>query len=74
MRFRITLLFIVQQLIPRLGRRANQSNVQEEKFDDDLDSPESLSSGKSSAKAYGPPPVPPRARKTGWGDDLKSAK
>ncbi|XP_058792118.1 intraflagellar transport protein 43 homolog [Phymastichus coffea] len=64
-----------KKLIPRLGRRANQSSVQEEKSDDDLlDSPDSLSSGKLLAKTQGPPPVPPRARKTGWGDDPKSAK
>ncbi|XP_012152774.1 intraflagellar transport 43 isoform X3 [Megachile rotundata] len=59
------------QLLPRLGRRSTQSNIQEEsKLDDDLlESPLSLSSGKSQ-----PPVVPPRTRKTGWGDELKSAK
>ncbi|XP_001604702.1 intraflagellar transport protein 43 homolog isoform X1 [Nasonia vitripennis] len=63
-----------KKLIPRLGRRAGHGSIHEEKNEDDLlDSPESLSSGKSSTK--GPAPVaPPRARKTGWGDDLKSAK
>ncbi|XP_029046584.1 intraflagellar transport protein 43 homolog isoform X2 [Osmia bicornis bicornis] len=60
------------QLLPRLGRRSTQSNVQEEsRLDDDLlDSPVSLSSGKSAH----PPVVPPRTRKTGWGDELKSGK
>ncbi|XP_034173712.1 intraflagellar transport 43 isoform X1 [Osmia lignaria lignaria] len=60
------------QLLPRLGRRSTQSNVQEEsRFDDDLlDSPVSLSSGRSAQ----PPVVPPRTRKTGWGDELKSGK
>ncbi|XP_076389599.1 intraflagellar transport 43 isoform X1 [Megachile rotundata] len=60
-----------KKLLPRLGRRSTQSNIQEEsKLDDDLlESPLSLSSGKSQ-----PPVVPPRTRKTGWGDELKSAK
>jgi len=60
------------QLLPRLGRRAGQNNLQEEnKSDDDpLESPISLSSGKSISK----PTVPPRSRKTGWGDELKSGK
>ncbi|XP_034173715.1 intraflagellar transport 43 isoform X3 [Osmia lignaria lignaria] len=61
-----------KKLLPRLGRRSTQSNVQEEsRFDDDLlDSPVSLSSGRSAQ----PPVVPPRTRKTGWGDELKSGK
>ncbi|XP_029046592.1 intraflagellar transport protein 43 homolog isoform X3 [Osmia bicornis bicornis] len=61
-----------KKLLPRLGRRSTQSNVQEEsRLDDDLlDSPVSLSSGKSAH----PPVVPPRTRKTGWGDELKSGK
>lgn len=60
------------QLIPRLGRRAGQNNLQEEnKSDDDpLESPISLSSGRSMQR----PAVPPRSRKTGWGDELKSGK
>lgn len=60
------------QLLPRLGRRSTQSTIQEEpKSDDDLlDSPVSLSSGKSAQ----PPVAPPRTRKTGWGDELKSGK
>jgi len=60
------------QLLPRLGRRAGQNNLQEEnKSDDDpLESPISLSSGKSISR----PIVPPRLRKTGWGDELKSGK
>jgi len=62
------------QLIPRLGRRAGQNNLQEEnKSDDDLlESPISLSSGKSLPMQR--PVVPPRSRKTGWGDELKSGK
>ncbi|KMQ94321.1 intraflagellar transport protein 43-like protein [Lasius niger] len=63
-----------KKLIPRLGRRAGQSNLQEEnKSDDDpLESPISLSSGKSMPMQR--PVVPPRSRKTGWGDELKSGK
>ncbi|XP_011268804.1 intraflagellar transport protein 43 homolog [Camponotus floridanus] len=63
-----------KKLIPRLGRRAGQNNLQEEnKSDDDLlESPISLSSGKSLPMQR--PVVPPRSRKTGWGDELKSGK
>ncbi|KAL6259919.1 intraflagellar transport protein 43 homolog A [Pogonomyrmex barbatus] len=63
-----------KKLIPRLGRRAGQNNLQEEnKSDDDLlESPISLSSGKSVSMQR--PIVPPRSRKTGWGDELKSGK
>ncbi|XP_014473588.1 PREDICTED: intraflagellar transport protein 43 homolog B isoform X2 [Dinoponera quadriceps] len=63
-----------KKLIPRLGRRAGQNNFQEEnKSDDDpLESPISLSSGKSIPAQR--PMVPPRSRKTGWGDELKSGK
>lgn len=61
------------QLLPRLGRRAGQSNLPEDKSDDDpLESPISLSSGKSVSMQR--PIVPPRSRKTGWGDELKSGK
>ncbi|XP_011501123.1 PREDICTED: nodal homolog [Ceratosolen solmsi marchali] len=61
-------------LIPRLGRRTGNGSTQEEKDDNDLlDSPESLSSGKSLTKKSAPV-APPRTRKTGWGEDLKSAK
>ncbi|CAL7934552.1 unnamed protein product [Xylocopa violacea] len=61
-----------KKLLPRLGRRSTQNIVQEEsKLDDDLlESPASSSSGKSAQ----PPVVPPRTRKTGWGDELKSGK
>ncbi|XP_047356603.1 intraflagellar transport protein 43 homolog isoform X1 [Vespa velutina] len=61
-----------KKLIPRLGRRAGQNITQEDsKSDEDLlNSPTSLSSGRSTQ----PPVAPPRARKTGWGDDLKSGK
>jgi len=62
-------------LIPRLGRRAGQSNLQEENKspdDDPLESPISLSSGKSVSMQR--PVAPPRLRKTGWGDELKSGK
>ncbi|KAK2575730.1 hypothetical protein KPH14_012119 [Odynerus spinipes] len=62
-----------KKLIPRLGRRAGQNiTIQEDsKLDDDLlNSPTSLSSGHSTQ----PPVAPPRARKTGWSDDLKSSK
>ncbi|XP_066590716.1 intraflagellar transport protein 43 homolog B isoform X2 [Prorops nasuta] len=64
-----------KKLIPRLGRRAAQNNIQEEsKSDDDLlDSPVSVSSGKLNV-IQNPPVVPPRARKTGWGDELKSGR
>ncbi|KAK1116787.1 hypothetical protein K0M31_018068 [Melipona bicolor] len=59
-----------KKLLPRLGRRSTQSVVQEEpKLDDDLlESPISSSSVKSAQ----PPVAPPRTRKTGWGDELKS--
>lgn len=59
-----------KKLLPRLGRRSTQNIVQEPKPDDDLlESPVSTSSGKSQ-----PPVAPPRTRKTGWGDELKSGK
>ncbi|XP_011866290.1 PREDICTED: intraflagellar transport protein 43 homolog B [Vollenhovia emeryi] len=63
-----------KKLLPRLGRRAGQSNLTEEnKSDDDpLESPISLSSGKSVSMQR--PVAPPRLRKTGWGDELKSGK
>ncbi|XP_012221226.1 intraflagellar transport protein 43 homolog [Linepithema humile] len=63
-----------KKLIPRLGRRAGQSNLQEENRSDDdpLESPISLSSGKSIPAQR--PVAPPRLRKTGWGDELKSGK
>lgn len=62
-----------KKLLPRLGRRAGQSNLPEDKSDDDpLESPISLSSGKSVSMQR--PIVPPRSRKTGWGDELKSGK
>ncbi|XP_050464546.1 intraflagellar transport protein 43 homolog B [Cataglyphis hispanica] len=63
-----------KKLIPRLGRRAGQNNLQEENRSDDdlLESPISLSSGKSMPMQR--PVVPPRSRKTGWGDELKSGK
>ncbi|XP_043490983.1 intraflagellar transport protein 43 homolog isoform X2 [Polistes fuscatus] len=61
-----------KKLIPRLGRRAGQNFMQEDsKSDDDLlNSPMSFSSGYPTQ----PPVAPPRARKTGWGDDLKGSK
>ncbi|XP_029178369.1 intraflagellar transport protein 43 homolog [Nylanderia fulva] len=62
-----------KKLIPRLGRRAGQNLQEENKSDDDpLESPISLSSGKSVPMQR--PIVPPRTRKTGWGDELKSGK
>ncbi|KAG5310636.1 PREDICTED: intraflagellar transport protein 43 homolog B [Acromyrmex echinatior] len=63
-----------KKLLPRLGRRAGQNNLLEDnKSDDDpLESPISLSSGKSVSMQR--PIVPPRLRKTGWGDELKSGK
>ncbi|KYM82898.1 hypothetical protein ALC60_05719 [Trachymyrmex zeteki] len=63
-----------KKLLPRLGRRAGQNNLLEDnKSDDDpLESPISLSSGKSISMQR--PIVPPRSRKTGWGDELKSGK
>lgn len=46
---------------------------EENKSDDDpLESPISLSSGKSIPTQR--PIAPPRSRKTGWGDELKSGK
>ncbi|XP_024220961.1 intraflagellar transport protein 43 homolog isoform X3 [Bombus impatiens] len=61
-----------KKLLPRLGRRSTQNIVQEDsKLDDDLlESPVSSSSVKSAQ----PPVAPPRTRKTGWGDELKSGK
>ncbi|XP_054002922.1 intraflagellar transport protein 43 homolog isoform X4 [Hylaeus anthracinus] len=61
-----------KKLLPRLGRRSMQNVAQEDsKSDDDLlESPISISSGKSAQ----PPVVPPRTRKTGWGDELKSGR
>ncbi|KYN00003.1 PREDICTED: intraflagellar transport protein 43 homolog B [Cyphomyrmex costatus] len=63
-----------KKLLPRLGRRAGQNSLLEDnKSDDDpLESPISLSSGKSISMQR--PIVPPRSRKTGWGDELKSGK
>ncbi|XP_012283816.1 intraflagellar transport protein 43 homolog A isoform X2 [Orussus abietinus] len=62
-----------KKLMPKLGRRAGQSNTQDDfKSDDDLlDSPLSLSD--KSSRTTGPV-APPRTRKTGWGDELKSGK
>ncbi|XP_076174161.1 intraflagellar transport 43 isoform X2 [Ptiloglossa arizonensis] len=59
-----------KKLLPRLGRRSTQNVTQEDlKSDDDLlDSPISASSAKQ------PPAVPPRTRKTGWGEELKSGR
>ncbi|CAK9794913.1 Intraflagellar transport protein 43 homolog [Anthophora quadrimaculata] len=61
-----------KRLLPRLGRRSTHNIVQEDsKLTDDLsESPVSSSSGKT-VKA---PVAPPRTRKTGWGDELKSGK
>ncbi|XP_033204199.1 intraflagellar transport 43 isoform X2 [Bombus vancouverensis nearcticus] len=61
-----------KKLLPRLGRRSTHNIVQEDsKLDDDLlESPVSSSSVKSAQ----PPVAPPRTRKTGWGDELKSGK
>ncbi|XP_050574332.1 intraflagellar transport protein 43 homolog isoform X2 [Bombus affinis] len=61
-----------KKLLPRLGRRSTQNIVQEDsKLNDDLlESPVSSSSVKSAQ----PPVAPPRTRKTGWGDELKSGK
>lgn len=63
----------LQQLLPRLGRRAGQNNLPEDitKFDDDLLEGSGVSSGASTRSR---PFAPPRARKTGWSDELKSAK
>ncbi|KAK0171250.1 hypothetical protein PV328_009000 [Microctonus aethiopoides] len=64
----------LQQLIPRLGRRAGQNVTQDDqKFNDDLENPASVGSS-SSIRTNAPPVVPPRTRKTGWGDELKSGK
>ncbi|XP_006621937.1 intraflagellar transport protein 43 homolog isoform X2 [Apis laboriosa] len=61
-----------KKLLPRLGRRSTQNIVLEDsKLDDDpLESPVSSSFVKSAQ----PPVAPPRTRKTGWGDELKSGK
>ncbi|XP_020295968.1 intraflagellar transport protein 43 homolog [Pseudomyrmex gracilis] len=60
-----------KKLIPRLGRRTGQILSDENKSDDDvLESPISLLPGKSTQR----PIAPPRSRKTGWGDELKSGK
>ncbi|XP_012252595.1 intraflagellar transport protein 43 homolog isoform X2 [Athalia rosae] len=65
-----------KKLIPRLGRRAGHSSTQDDfKSDDDLlDSPMSpLSEQSARTMAGGHQPVaPPRSRKTGWADELKS--
>ncbi|KAJ8669374.1 hypothetical protein QAD02_000633 [Eretmocerus hayati] len=73
-----------KKLIPRLGRRAGQSSIQEERSDDEqLESVTSASDVLNSASkrplraksAKGPAPsAPPRPRKTGWGDEAKSIK
>ncbi|XP_071865047.1 intraflagellar transport 43 isoform X2 [Bombus fervidus] len=61
-----------KKLLPRLGRRSTQNIVQDDsKLDDDL-LESSVSS--SSVKSAQPPVAPPRTRKTGWGDELKSGK
>ncbi|XP_061930253.1 intraflagellar transport protein 43 homolog isoform X4 [Apis cerana] len=61
-----------KKLLPRLGRRSAQNIASEDsKLDDDpLESPVSSSFVKSAQ----PPVAPPRTRKTGWGDELKSGK
>ncbi|XP_076374346.1 intraflagellar transport 43 isoform X1 [Megalopta genalis] len=62
-----------KKLLPRLGRRSTQQNVTQEdsKSDDDLlESPISITAGRSTQ----PPVAPPRTRKTGWGDELKSGR
>ncbi|XP_011162122.1 intraflagellar transport protein 43 homolog A [Solenopsis invicta] len=59
-----------KKLLPRLGRRAGNLQEENKSDDDPLESPISLSSGKSMQR----PIVPPRSRKTGWGDELKSGK
>lgn len=67
----------LQQLIPRLGRRASHNNIQEDsRLDEDLLESSAVTSGESDrSQRQGPGPVvPPRTRKTGWGDELKSAK
>ncbi|XP_024941164.1 uncharacterized protein LOC107268109 [Cephus cinctus] len=61
-----------KKLVPRLGRRAGQGSASRDDFkseDDPLDSPVSLSS-----LATATPVAPPRARKTGWGDETKGSK
>ncbi|XP_053593430.1 intraflagellar transport protein 43 homolog B isoform X1 [Microplitis demolitor] len=61
----------LQQFIPRLGRRAGQNLAQEEsKFDDDIDSPVLAIPSATSIRTA--PVAPPRTRKTGWGDELKT--
>ncbi|XP_017798085.1 PREDICTED: intraflagellar transport protein 43 homolog [Habropoda laboriosa] len=61
-----------KRLLPRLGRRSTHNIVQEDSklTDDLLESPVSSSTGKSTK----PPVAPPRTRKTGWGDELKTGK
>ncbi|XP_078037345.1 intraflagellar transport 43 isoform X2 [Augochlora pura] len=62
-----------KKLLPRLGRRSTQQNITQEdsKSDDDLlESPISITAGRSTQ----PPVAPPRTRKTGWGDELKSGR
>ncbi|XP_034947924.1 intraflagellar transport protein 43 homolog isoform X2 [Chelonus insularis] len=63
-----------KQLIPRLGRRATQSNIQEDqKFEDEPESPVSFpSSGSIPSSAA--PVAPPRTRKAGWSDEHKINK
>ncbi|XP_011309704.1 intraflagellar transport protein 43 homolog A isoform X2 [Fopius arisanus] len=65
-----------KQLIPRLGRRAGHNvNQDEGRFDDDiLESPGTGVSSGTSGKTIQVPVAPPRTRKTGWSDELKSAK
>ncbi|XP_012342276.1 intraflagellar transport protein 43 homolog isoform X2 [Apis florea] len=60
-----------KKLLPRLGRRSQNIVLEDSKLDDDpLESPVSSSFVKSAQ----PPVAPPRTRKTGWGDELKSGK
>ncbi|XP_063990251.1 intraflagellar transport protein 43 homolog isoform X2 [Diachasmimorpha longicaudata] len=65
-----------KQLIPRLGRRAAHNiNQDDGRFEDEsLDSPSTGVSSAASGKSIQVPVAPPRTRKTGWGDELKSAK
>ncbi|XP_015108928.1 intraflagellar transport protein 43 homolog isoform X2 [Diachasma alloeum] len=65
-----------KQLIPRLGRRAGHNvNQDDGRFEDEiLDSPSTGVSSAASGKTIQIPVAPPRTRKTGWSDELKSAK